>query len=71
MKNKLELTDKELHLIECACRCLWDSLDITNSELKNRTSDVAKENYEQNIKDMEVLNRILNKIKEMEYGSNK
>jgi hypothetical protein len=44
MKNKIEFTDKELHLIQSACSCLWDSLDITNSKLKYRDTDVSKIN---------------------------
>ena len=68
MKSKIEFTDKELHLIQSACDCLWDSLDITNSELKYRDTDVSKSIYEQNIKDMKILDRIINKIRKIDNG---
>lgn len=54
-----KLTKREWKLVNNACRCLWDSLDITNGEIKDRLPEIFKENK----KDMETLDRIMNKIK--------
>lgn len=53
-----KLTEKEWYLVKWACRCLWDSLDITNTEIKDRNPDLYKVNQE----DMKTLDRIMTKI---------
>lgn len=52
------LTRREWYLVKCACHCLWESLDITNGDIKERNPDLYKENK----KDMETLDRIMAKI---------
>ena len=52
------LTKREWYLVNCACRCLYDSLDITNGDIEERNPDLYKENK----KDMETLDRIMAKI---------
>ena len=52
------LTKREWELVDCACHCLFDSLDITNGEIKDRRPDI----YEENKKDMKTLDRIMAKI---------
>lgn len=52
------LTKREWYLVNCACRCLWDSLDIANTDIKERNPEVYKENK----KDMKTLDRIMAKI---------
>lgn len=60
------LTKKEWMLVDVACHCLWDSLDISNSEIEERLPEVYKENK----RDMEVLDRIMEKIKQGEIKEN-
>ena len=60
------LTKNEWCLVKSACDCLWDSLDITNSELKYRTSSNAQTIYKKNVKDMKTLERIVKKINKVE-----
>ena len=55
------LTKREWYLVNCACRCLYDSLDVTNGEIKDRRPDIYKENK----KDMKTLDRIMAKIEEI------
>ena len=52
------LTEREWYLVKCACRCLWDSLDIANAEIKDRNPDLYKINQE----DIKTLDRIMAKI---------
>ena len=52
------LTKREWELVNFACYCLFDSLDITNGEIKDRRPDIYKENK----KDMKTLDRIMTKI---------
>lgn len=52
------LTKREWVLVNNACSCLWDSLDISNSSIKDRLPDV----YKQNEKDMKTLEKIIAKI---------
>ena len=54
------LTKREWELVDCACHCLYDSLDITNSGIKERNPDL----YRENKKDMKTLDRIMTKIQE-------
>lgn len=54
------LTKREWELVDCACHCLYDSLDITNSSIKERNPDL----YRENEKDMKNLDRIITKIQE-------
>ena len=54
------LTRREWYLVNCACRCLYESLDITNGDIKERNPDLYKENE----KDMKTLDRIMAKISE-------
>lgn len=53
-----KLTRREWYLVNCACRCLYESLDITNGDIKERNPDLYKENE----KDMKTLDRIMAKI---------
>lgn len=54
-------TKREWYLVNCACHCLYDSLDVTKMcEIKDRRPDIYKENK----KDMKTLDRIMAKIKE-------
>ena len=58
-KRKMpRLTKREWYLVNCACHCLYDSLDVTNGEIKDRRPDIYKENK----KDMKTLDRIMAKI---------
>lgn len=57
-----KLTKKEWKLVDYACHCLYESLDISNGEIKDRLPEIFKENK----KDMETLDRIMNKINNME-----
>ena len=52
------LTIREWRLIKFACRCLYDSLDISNGEIKDRLPNIFKEN----VKDMKTLDRIMSKL---------
>ena len=52
------LTKREWYLVDCACHCLYESLDITNSDIKDRQPELYKENK----KDMKTLDRIMAKI---------
>lgn len=54
------LTKREWELVNCACHCLYESLDITNGEIKDRQPEI----YKENIKDMETLDRVMTKIRE-------
>ena len=56
------LTKREWYLVKCACRCLFDSLDISNGDIKDR----LPERYKENEKDMKTLDRIMAKIEESE-----
>lgn len=38
------LTRREWYLVNCACRCLYESLDITNGDIEERNPDLYKEN---------------------------
>jgi hypothetical protein len=58
------LTKREWCLVDCACHCLYESLDITNGDIKERNRDV----YKKNKKDMKTLARIMSKISESENG---
>lgn len=61
-KRKMpRLTKREWYLVNCACHCLYDSLDVTNGEIKDRRPDIYKENK----KDMKTLDRIMAKIEEI------
>ena len=55
------LTKREWYLVNCACHCLYDSLDVTNGEIKDMRPDIYKENK----KDMKTLDRIMAKIEEI------
>ena len=46
----MKLTKREWELVDCACHCLYDSLDITNSGIKERNPDL----YRDNKNDMEI-----------------
>ena len=48
-------------MVNFACHCLYDSLDVTNGEIKDRRPDIYKENK----KDMKTLDRIMAKIEEI------
>lgn len=52
------LTKNEWTLVRYACNCLWDSLDVSNGEIKDRRPEI----YKQNVKDMKTLERIMAKI---------
>ena len=52
------LTKNEWTLVKYACRHLRDSLDISNGEIKDRLPEV----YKQNVKDIETLERIMQKV---------
>ena len=47
------LTEREWYLVKCACRCLYDSLDITNSEIKAKNPDVYNENKKAQIQNQD------------------
>lgn len=53
-----KLTKREWYLVDCACRCLWDSLDVANIDVKERNPEIYKENK----KDMKTLDKIMSKI---------
>ena len=56
------LTKREWFLVRQACSCLYEALDITNGDIKDRQPDI----YKENVKDMKTLDRIMAKIWETE-----
>lgn len=56
-----KMTKREWNLIYHACHQLWEVLDITNGDIKERLPDIFKENK----KDMKILSRIMEKINRM------
>lgn len=56
------LTKNEWKLVQYACNHLWEALDITDFEIKERNLEI----YKQNEKDKKTLERIINKIREVE-----
>ena len=48
------LTKREWYLVNCACHCLYDSLDVTNGEIKDRRPDIYTEEAEQFISEVEM-----------------